>query len=670
MVLRRASGVGPYAAALLASGVLGAFAIRAILERAGRPAVPLDDVFIHFQYARRLAEGAPFRYTGDAISTGATSLVWPALLAPFWKLGARGLSLVWAAWALGTVAHAGVAIDTALLARRLTSKTGALAAGAMCLAFGPFAWFAWSGMETMALAWVLVRGVRLAAEVLDRASEPRIAQLAALGFVAPLVRPEGALVSAVAALAIALRTEGKRRALAAVPLLGCAVLPAVFFALTGDPAGTTARVKWLVYNPYFDAGRLAGQIGYHARLLVTDVWNGGEWTWILVPPGLAIAFLLGALALVRSARRAPWAAGLTAVLLAATFATCSYQSFLWNRVRYAWPFVPAGFVMCACFAHEVGLLLGRARPALRMATPILGLGLAARLAAELPSSLGDLSQSAAAVDQQQVKLAEWVRVSLPADAIVGVNDTGAIAYIGEHRTFDIVGLTTPGEGPAWVAGPGSRYERYERLPRAELPSVFLVYPEWFGCDALLGQELASATVYDHAILGGDTMSAHAASFSLLGAGALPEAPPPGELADEIDVADLESEAAHGFELGDAWDTDNIARAFGQRIDGGRAARARDSFRASIPTQRAARLVLRLGADEPLRVRVLADGEEAGTLIVPASAWTDLEIPLPASRADRVKIDVVALDPNGMPISPRPRGAGARFASFHYWVYAR
>src|SRR5690349_15986091 len=118
MTSRRARSAAVFALALAASGVVGAFAIRAILGEAGRPAVPLDDVFIHFQYARRIAEGAPLRYTGDALSTGATSVVWPALLAPFWKLGVRGLSLVWVAWALGTLAHAGVALETARLARR------------------------------------------------------------------------------------------------------------------------------------------------------------------------------------------------------------------------------------------------------------------------------------------------------------------------------------------------------------------------------------------------------------------------------------------------------------------------------------------------------------------------------------------------------------------------
>src|SRR5262245_20078768 len=278
MNLQRARRAVPYAAVLLASALVGRFVIGAILERAGRPAVPLDDAFIHFQYARRLAEGAPLRYTGDAISTGATSLVWPALLAPFWKAGVRGLSIIQVAWAFGTIALAGVAAETGLLAKRLTNGTGGLAAGAMCLVFGPFAWFAWSGMETMPLAWILVRTTRLAAEALDgergrgapaapaaSARAAPLAELAALGFVAPLVRPEGALASVFAATALALRSGGRRRALAVMPILGCAALPALFFALTGEPTGTTARVKWLLFNPYYDAGRLAAQVGEHAR---------------------------------------------------------------------------------------------------------------------------------------------------------------------------------------------------------------------------------------------------------------------------------------------------------------------------------------------------------------------------------------------------------------------
>ena len=719
------SGVVAYAAALVVSAILGRFAIQAILEKAGRPAVPLDDVFIHFQFARRFAEGAPFRYTGDPVSSGATSVVWPLLLAPFWKAGARGLSLVWVAWAFGTVAHAGVAVETGRLAKRLAGGTGAIAAGAMCLAFGPFAWFAWSGMETMALAWILVRTARIASQVLDdpvglraffvRRAQP-FAQLAALGLVAPFVRPEGALASVFAALAIFVRARGRRRAWGAVALAGVPALPLLWWALTGDPVSTTTRVKWLLENPYYDASRLAAQVGYHARLLLFDVWDGGEWTWIFVPKGLVLAFLLGAVVLLRAGRRAPWTAGITLALLLGAFATCSYQTFLWNRMRYVWPFVPAGFVLCACLAHEVGQLLRKVRAPLETATPVIGGVIVARLAALLPGSVSDLSTSARAVDLQQVRLGEWVKASLPPDAIVGVNDTGALAYLGERRTFDIVGLTTAGAGAAWVAGAGSRYELFERMERRDRPTHFVVYPEWFGCDALLGDELARATVYDHAILGGDTMIAYVADFSRIGEGASPALPPEGAaLADEVDVADLASEAAHGFVLGDAWETDDVARELDASgldaqgggadaqgggvddgdpsrraaptsetrarrwIDGGRLARARDSFSVTAPAGAGATfLVLRVAADEPVTLRVTSDGAEAGTIPLPKTSWYEARITLPSPRAapaagagaTRRTIEVIALDHRGAPVPLLSREHGPRFASFHYWLFAR
>jgi hypothetical protein len=143
----------PYLPALAASLVIGFYCMRGILQAAEHPAAPLDDAFIHFQYAKRIAEGGFFSYVrGEGYSTGATSLLWPLLLAPFYLIGFRDLSIVYVAWFFGTLAHAGVAVETARITRRLTGPGAALAAGAMCTFFGAFAWFAWSGMETVALA--------------------------------------------------------------------------------------------------------------------------------------------------------------------------------------------------------------------------------------------------------------------------------------------------------------------------------------------------------------------------------------------------------------------------------------------------------------------------------------------------------------------------------------
>src|SRR5436190_3118793 len=60
---------------------------------------PLDDVFIHFDFARQAARGHPFEWSpGAGYSSGGTSLLYPFVLVPgFWlRLGGLNLML-WAA---------------------------------------------------------------------------------------------------------------------------------------------------------------------------------------------------------------------------------------------------------------------------------------------------------------------------------------------------------------------------------------------------------------------------------------------------------------------------------------------------------------------------------------------------------------------------------------------
>src|SRR6266516_835546 len=95
----------PYAPVTLLTAFLAAYTIRGVLAKCGHPAVPLDDAFIHFQYAKRLASGHFFSYVdGEGYSSGATSLLWPMLLAPLYLVGLRDLSIIWGAWFFGFVA--------------------------------------------------------------------------------------------------------------------------------------------------------------------------------------------------------------------------------------------------------------------------------------------------------------------------------------------------------------------------------------------------------------------------------------------------------------------------------------------------------------------------------------------------------------------------------------
>lgn len=633
----------PYVPALIASSLVGFFAMRAIWRLSGEPAAPLDDSFIHLQYARRLAEGGFFRYVaGESYSSGATSLLWPMILAPFYAMGFHGVSLLYVAWLFGTLAHAALAVETYRLSERLAGRAAAAGAGAMCALFGAFAWFAWSGMETIPLAWILMRSARASAAFCEPPASgprPRELELILLGLAAPLVRPEGALASLIAAIALAMcptRGQNPRRALALVPLAGPLIVPLLHLAFAGHATSSTTTVKWLLANPTYDGGQVRVMIANNIRLLLTNLVDGGDWTAVFVPERWSVPLFLGAICLGTTAlrRRLPFHAMFVGLIVLGTLIPSTYLSFLWNRVRYIWPFAGGWFVLLACLAREAGDLVRLVRPRLTFVTPLIAGCLAGALSSKLSWAIHDLAQSAHAIQRQQVLLGRWAAENLPADARIGVNDTGAIAYLSGRKTFDVVGLTTEGEARYWVAGPGSRYEHYEKLPKERRPTHFIVYPHWMACPPVLGRELYEATVTDQSILGGATMIVYEARWDLLGSGALPAAPPEGmTLADEVDVSDLESEEAHRYERAGGLDQDNQVVTTGEEIDwngvqkrpgvsdGGRLHRIVDRFVAHLPEGRPGRMVLRVGAEEPITLVVTAGDRVLGQVEVePGPGW--------------------------------------------------
>ncbi len=681
-VLRRRR---PYVIPLALSSVLAVIAIHAILQRAGRPALPLDDSFIHLQFARRIAEGHPMTFNeGGGFSSGATSFLWPLLLAPFHLIGVRGLSLVYVAWAYGTVFHAGVMVETARLTEPLAGRAAAVAAGAMCLLFGAFAWFAWSGMETIAFTWALVRTTRVASEWLETKEIDRTLGgalgLALIGLAAPLLRPEGGLAALGASFALLVAgpdiADGiqrpwlrgvARRLPALIPLIGVSLVPILNLAFTGHARSTTAMVKWYVGNPYVQGDRLLQAIFNNVRMLLTELLSGGPYTAIFLPEGAHYLFGAGFLAMLVSVFRRRTTARSLAVLLLVlgTLIPCTFSTILWNRVRYIWPYAPGWFVLVACLGKELGDLVERVAKGAEHLAPVLPAIFAGALGAKLSWTLTDLATSARAIDHQQVTLGMWASDHLPKDARIGVNDTGAIAYFSGRKTFDVVGLTTESEARYWVGGTGSRYEHYERMPRADLPTHFIVYPQWFAIDSILGDELNRATVTDQSILGGVTKIAYEARYDIFGRASLPTTLQHKEpVLAEVDVADLDSEQEHRFAVGTSSETEDQVFTTSddegrELVDGGRTRRLVDRFWVDLDAGHVARMAIRVGAEKPLSLSVRADDIEIGHVDVPSGPWSEVEIAIPAERAGPATgIRVESTDP-ALP-----------FTSMHYWFFTK
>lgn len=665
----------PYGLALVASALVGGVAVSRVLARAGEPAFPLDDSFIHLQYAARLAAGKPFEYSpGGGYTSGATSFAWPLAFVPFFGLGLTGLDLVWVAWVFGLLLHAAVAYETWRLGRGLLGPSGALAAGAMCSAFGAFAWFAWSGMETLGLAWLLVRTARVAAEYGERprlVERSGLVQLAVLGLATPLVRPEGALASALVLLTVARdawhsRGRGGRASLrlAATALAACLgplVVPMAHRLGTGHSASSTAMVKHLAFDPYLTPRDVLEATLANVRMIATDLLDGGPWTVEFVPERFAWLLAAGLVALPWLARRrgVAFRAWLVVAIALGTLGPASYATMLWNRVRYLWPFAPGWFLVASAGFVELGHRLGRRWPMAGILGNALGWGLVAMLGSKLDWATADLANSARAIARQQVTLGRWAAEHLPPEAMIGVNDTGAIAYVSGRRTFDVVGLTTEGEAPYWAWGPGARFEHWERRREAglPLPTHLFVYRQWMAMPPVEGPFLTEATVVDQSILGGRTMTAMEADYRLLGSGELPFAWEGGEPLGSLDVGDVESEGAGGYFVGEAkshWCVAKLGATHSgsELADGGRVNRLEDRFR--VGARRPLTLVVRVGTGTELRVE--ADGADLGATrrLASGDGFEEHAVALPQG-AEAVVVR-----------EARPR----RFTSYHYWWFAR
>jgi hypothetical protein len=546
----------------------------------GQLGVPLDDSYIHFQFARGFARFRPFEYApGLPPVPGATSLLWPALLTPAIWLGAGGSGLVALTFILGFGGLFGQACEVYLASRRFLSRPSAFAAGLLVLSFSANTWFAASGMEVVPLGFVLLRCARRAAEFWEgHRSVARRRELLLLAFAAAWLRPEGALGAL--CVAVALAWSGKAfRWPALLALVSPLFVPLINQIFTGSAAQTTTLAKWLPTNPYYQ-DHLVQAITYNLQLFSSTLLNGEKWSWTFIPEGYRLAGLLSLPALWLAAERRQarvYAAFLCLVGLGILIPT-TYETFLVNRLRYLWPFSGPWLLGLAALGELSGALLARVERRLALVGLVLPALAGWGFVKLSPISLADLAQSAAAITNQQVSLGRWAAEELPRNAKLGVNDAGAIPFYSGLRSFDVVGLTTRGEARYWVAGAGSRFEHYERLPRAELPTHFIVYPEWFAIPSLLGDCLAERRVEGATILGGPLMVACRADYSSLGSGAKPSgAVGHRRHLDELDVADLESEAAHGYRLGLATAQENIVEAGDGRVDGGRTARARDHF---------------------------------------------------------------------------------------------
>lgn len=597
---------------------------------------PLDDVYIHFDFARALASGHPFAWIpGQGYSSGETAPLYAVVLGLGHLVGFHGRLLgLWAAL-VAVLATASLVGSVRRLAGPPSWTSWLVAVVPLGIAIVD--WTLFSGMEVALFAALLGRAL-VALRERGARHERALGGWCAL---LVLVRPEAALLTAILGV-VAAHGVGRRSAIATLLRVGWPAAVATLVVaganriFTGDARSAGAQLKLLSSNPYLsDEDR--------ARILVENLVT----FWVKVVRGelaivpLVLPLLVACALARRETRRVATACVLGALgwgLLVSWNGNAPYHDF-----RY---YAPALLL----FAIAVALgttAFGRARG-------LVALAVIALLAPRFPAQIRFFGAATANIREQHVELAGRIG-RLPTGARVLLGDAGVIPYVSGRAAIDALGLggyRTMPFAHAAVHGEAAVLELLERLAPGERPTHLALYPNWFaGISRRFGREIDRVTITNNVIAGGTAKVLYAADWSPFA--------PPEDTGEELDVADVIAEEAHRYAPplphGGWTSFEILTDEHGvRRFDGGRAIPdgASESF-----------TILRPHANARLRMRI----DDAAKAILVTATHGSAELTLTPPSADHwreASAGVGALAPGDV-VTLTARGA--QYRDFHVWL---
>ncbi|MEO1366805.1 MAG: hypothetical protein AAFX50_06480, partial [Acidobacteriota bacterium] len=391
----------------------------------GRPGFPLDDSWIHLQFASRIAAGDGLAYNPGQWVAGSSAPLWTALLAPAFLLSPVA-AILWA-----KLLGASFLVLTVVASERLATQfglsrfTGLVAA----VIIGTSHWLLWaalSGMEVMLFTCLSLWGLVLHGR--ERRGEGGFLSIAVFGL-ASLARPEGALLLVLAVVDRWLRfrtspgptLESRKDPHGIVPIAAAALLVApvaVFYFIIGDsPAPSTLAAKT---RPDFLPS------GDYLRLVLDIFWRSQPVMSLLAAGGL-----LGVLRRRRPAGglSAAWLVGLP--LAYSLLASPGWSMPLGNFGRYYMPLLPLVVIFGLAALEPVLEALGSGLSVGGRQWPLRGLLLLVLFAPHflaLGQGPARYVQTVANVEDSDVRAALWLRSRLPPDALLAVQDVGALKF--------------------------------------------------------------------------------------------------------------------------------------------------------------------------------------------------------------------------------------------------
>jgi len=550
---------------IIAVGILAVYVSVNISQGDGEIVMPLDDVYIHFQYSRQLALGEPYVYNpGDAPTSGATSFIYPYILAVGYLLGFQGLNLGLWSMIVGCVALLGAmwaiyrlccGFDAPMWLAVLTPISFALT--------GSFSWHAMSGMETMLIVcfalWTLLAFI-----------EKRLSLFVIFAVLLALTRPEGSIMAGIASGLYILRAYFDKSTpfrlrqfmILLLPILMFGLQPAVNYLLTGSFSASGSQAKSLLGIIPFDLEIVIIRIITNVLRFWTEALIGytpQQDLWYLIPL-TGMTGLVGLCLLL--SRRKYRVVGLLIILwlLGVSSAVSTLDTAFWHFKRYQMPllalFVPLSVVPVVWMLKRLPHSKWGIYAFDLVVVPLF-------VVITFSSFLLRYEVNIHYVRQQPLAMARWLSDNTPEDAVVAVHDVGMMRYMGGRKTLDIVGLTTPSAAQYWRNGVGSVAEFLMK----HQPDYIASYGRGHGYGlymleetAIYGDPLAEFSVdldlQQNVALAADRQAIYQPDWSTI---VQPESD--ASVLLEINVADIESEQAGHY----VWSNDTYIDGFATQV---------------------------------------------------------------------------------------------------------
>jgi hypothetical protein len=442
--------------------------------------LPLDDAWIHVQFASSFAAGHPFQFGPGEWSSGSSAPLWSVLEGIGLVLCDDPVTVAHVLGVVFTVLYLGMAVA---LARRMgLSGPVLLTVPALLLAQWRTCWAAVSGME-VPLACFLV--LLVCWSYLDERTRSGPAWRTGLAAGALLwTRPEGLLVAIVLMadqifVAVSGGTPFLEKGVSPGPLSPKTFkrfivrdLPR-FDRLTGMVlAWAVAAVPYFVLNAATGPGVLPRTVYVKAHVATIERGWHHVWAFLADLMGDAVSwrvFFLGAMLAMahrvldaRRDKRHEWLVIIVAGWLAAIAYFKGSADF---SSRYIIP--------CIGLLTVFGVVgLHRACAAFRVGVAGEAVAVVVLLAQGVPAVLENASITArdvASVSGHVVRMGRWAARHVPRDAVIAMSDVGAMSVFTESRVVDLRGLVSPYHG--W-----DRLAELDRQRRERVAYAFL-FPE-------------------------------------------------------------------------------------------------------------------------------------------------------------------------------------------------